>query len=83
MTPSVTFLSLRVSDASRGRALASRQSPLVTSLSGPPADTLGFMIESGRTQLRRSYGYGRLVRLSPVILTVVIAGLAYATPPES
>ncbi|MFJ9811206.1 PP2C family protein-serine/threonine phosphatase [Streptomyces sp. NPDC101158] len=40
------------------------------------------MIESGRPGLRRSHGYGRLVRLSPVILTVVIAGLAYATPPE-
>ncbi|MFD0366725.1 PP2C family protein-serine/threonine phosphatase [Streptomyces sp. NPDC059071] len=40
------------------------------------------MIESGRPGLRRSHGYGRLVRLSPVILTVVIASLAYATPPE-
>ncbi|MBX9421663.1 PP2C family protein-serine/threonine phosphatase [Streptomyces lateritius] len=40
------------------------------------------MIESGRPRLRRSHGNGRLVRLSPVILTVVIAGLAYATPPE-
>ncbi|MFJ3922276.1 PP2C family protein-serine/threonine phosphatase [Streptomyces sp. NPDC090022] len=40
------------------------------------------MIESGRPRLRRSYGPGRLVRLSPVILTVVIASLAYATPPE-
>ncbi|MGW7456729.1 PP2C family protein-serine/threonine phosphatase [Streptomyces sp. NPDC054797] len=32
--------------------------------------------------LRRRYGRGRLVRLSPVILTVVIASLAYTTPPE-
>ncbi|MFB6671932.1 PP2C family protein-serine/threonine phosphatase [Streptomyces sp. NPDC056390] len=40
------------------------------------------MIESGRPQLRRRYGRGRLVRLSPVILTVVIASLAYTTPPE-
>ncbi|MEV6684647.1 PP2C family protein-serine/threonine phosphatase [Streptomyces sp. NPDC051130] len=40
------------------------------------------MIESGRLRLRRRPGPGRLVRLSPVILTVVIAGLAYATPPE-
>ncbi|MFI0923721.1 hypothetical protein ACH4TP_07315 [Streptomyces sp. NPDC021012] len=35
------------------------------------------MIESGRPRLRRSHGYGRLVRLSPVIPTTVIAGLAY------
>ncbi|MFJ9080267.1 PP2C family protein-serine/threonine phosphatase [Streptomyces sp. NPDC102278] len=40
------------------------------------------MIESGRPRLRRRSGRGRLVRLSPVILTVVIAGLAYATPPD-
>ncbi|MGW6691795.1 PP2C family protein-serine/threonine phosphatase [Streptomyces sp. NPDC054961] len=40
------------------------------------------MIESGRPRLRRRPGPGRLVRLSPVILTVVIASLAYATPPE-
>ncbi|MET9605277.1 PP2C family protein-serine/threonine phosphatase [Streptomyces sp. NPDC006512] len=40
------------------------------------------MIESGRPRLRRRYGRGRFVRLSPVILTVVIASLAYATPPE-
>ncbi|MFD3555634.1 PP2C family protein-serine/threonine phosphatase [Streptomyces goshikiensis] len=40
------------------------------------------MIESGRPRLRRRYGRGELVRLSPVILTVVIASLAYATPPE-
>ncbi|MFG2867270.1 PP2C family protein-serine/threonine phosphatase [Streptomyces sp. NPDC048338] len=40
------------------------------------------MIESGRLRLRRRYGRGMLVRLSPVILTVVIASLAYATPPE-
>ncbi|MFD8986041.1 PP2C family protein-serine/threonine phosphatase [Streptomyces sp. NPDC059564] len=40
------------------------------------------MIESGRPWLRRRYGRGRLVRLSPVILTVVIASLAYTTPPE-
>ncbi|MEU9865869.1 PP2C family protein-serine/threonine phosphatase [Streptomyces sp. NPDC047971] len=40
------------------------------------------MIESGRPRLRRRYGRGRLVRLSPVILTIVIASLAYATPPE-
>ncbi|WP_329192317.1 MULTISPECIES: PP2C family protein-serine/threonine phosphatase [unclassified Streptomyces] len=40
------------------------------------------MIESGRLRLRRRPGPGRLVRLSPVILTVVIASLAYATPPE-
>ncbi|RST01800.1 MULTISPECIES: PP2C family protein-serine/threonine phosphatase [Streptomyces] len=40
------------------------------------------MIESGRPRLRRRPGPGRLVRLSPVILTVVIASLAYTTPPE-
>jgi serine phosphatase RsbU (regulator of sigma subunit) len=40
------------------------------------------VIESGRLRLRRRYGPGRLVRLSPVILTVVIASLAYATPPD-
>ncbi|WP_307709823.1 PP2C family protein-serine/threonine phosphatase [Streptomyces sp. V1I6] len=40
------------------------------------------MIESGRPRLRRRPGPGRLVRLSPVILTVVIASLAYATPRE-
>ncbi|MEU7605569.1 PP2C family protein-serine/threonine phosphatase [Streptomyces sp. NPDC040724] len=40
------------------------------------------MIESGRPRLRRRYGRGRLVRLSPVILTIVIASLAYATPRE-
>ncbi|MEU3409135.1 PP2C family protein-serine/threonine phosphatase [Streptomyces sp. NPDC006670] len=40
------------------------------------------MIESGRPRLPRRYGRGSLVRLSPVVLTVVIAGLAYATPPE-
>ncbi|MFC9263844.1 PP2C family protein-serine/threonine phosphatase [Streptomyces hydrogenans] len=40
------------------------------------------MIEPGRPRLRRSHGYSRLVRLSPVILTVVIACSAYATPPE-
>ncbi|MFB7714083.1 PP2C family protein-serine/threonine phosphatase [Streptomyces sp. NPDC056105] len=40
------------------------------------------MIESGRPWLRRRYGRGRLVRLSPVILTVVIASLAYTTPPQ-
>ncbi|MFF2773792.1 PP2C family protein-serine/threonine phosphatase [Streptomyces sp. NPDC058052] len=40
------------------------------------------MIESGRSRLRRSNGYGMLVRLSPVFLTVVIGSLAYATPPE-
>ncbi|MEU2390339.1 PP2C family protein-serine/threonine phosphatase [Streptomyces sp. NPDC007369] len=40
------------------------------------------MIQSGRPRPRRRYGRGRLVRLSPVILTVVIASLAYATPPE-
>ncbi|MDX2389172.1 MULTISPECIES: PP2C family protein-serine/threonine phosphatase [unclassified Streptomyces] len=40
------------------------------------------MIESGRPRLRRRYGRGALVRLSPIILTVVIASLAYATPPE-
>ncbi|MGA4877140.1 PP2C family protein-serine/threonine phosphatase [Streptomyces lydicamycinicus] len=39
------------------------------------------MIESGRPRLRRRHGRW-LVRLSPVILTVVIAALAYATPPE-
>ncbi|MEU6758351.1 PP2C family protein-serine/threonine phosphatase [Streptomyces sp. NPDC046685] len=32
--------------------------------------------------LRRRYGRGRFVRLSPVILTIVIASLAYTTPPE-
>ncbi|MFF8828201.1 PP2C family protein-serine/threonine phosphatase [Streptomyces sp. NPDC015131] len=40
------------------------------------------MIASGRLRLRRRPGPGRLVRLSPVILTVVIASLAYSTPPE-
>ncbi|MFI9052097.1 PP2C family protein-serine/threonine phosphatase [Streptomyces sp. NPDC053427] len=40
------------------------------------------MIESGWLRLRRRHGRGPLVLLSPVILTVVIAGLAYATPPE-
>ncbi|MGG7569726.1 PP2C family protein-serine/threonine phosphatase [Streptomyces sirii] len=40
------------------------------------------MIESGRPRLRRNHGRGKLVRLSPVILTVVIASLAYATPPD-
>ncbi|WP_241253498.1 PP2C family protein-serine/threonine phosphatase [Streptomyces sp. W1SF4] len=40
------------------------------------------MIESGRPRPRRRPGPGRLVRLSPVILTVVIASLAYTTPPE-
>ncbi|MEV6566960.1 PP2C family protein-serine/threonine phosphatase [Streptomyces kronopolitis] len=39
------------------------------------------MIESGRPRIRRRHGRW-LVRLSPVILTVVIASLAYATPPE-
>ncbi|MGA5170039.1 MULTISPECIES: PP2C family protein-serine/threonine phosphatase [Streptomyces] len=40
------------------------------------------MIESAWPRLRRRYGRGSLVRLSPVILTIVIASLAYATPPE-
>ncbi|WSV95182.1 serine/threonine-protein phosphatase [Streptomyces sp. NBC_01006] len=40
------------------------------------------MIETERPRLPRRYGRWRLVRLSPVILTVVIASLAYATPPE-
>ncbi|MFF5933384.1 PP2C family protein-serine/threonine phosphatase [Streptomyces sp. NPDC012508] len=40
------------------------------------------MIESGRPWLRRRYSRGWFVRLSPVMLTVVIASLAYATPPE-
>ncbi|UAL70262.1 serine/threonine-protein phosphatase [Streptomyces angustmyceticus] len=40
------------------------------------------MIEPGRPRPRRRHGRGSLVRLSPVILTVVIASLAYATPPE-
>ncbi|QGV77283.1 PP2C family protein-serine/threonine phosphatase [Streptomyces ficellus] len=40
------------------------------------------MIESVRRRLRQRYGEWRLVRLSPVVLTVVIASLAYATPPE-
>ncbi|MFE3886420.1 PP2C family protein-serine/threonine phosphatase [Streptomyces lydicus] len=40
------------------------------------------MIESERPRFRRRRGRGSLVRLSPVILTVVIASLAYATPPE-
>ncbi|MFK0046200.1 PP2C family protein-serine/threonine phosphatase [Streptomyces sp. NPDC090741] len=35
-----------------------------------------------RPRLPRRYGRWRLVRLSPVVLTVVIASLAYATPPE-
>ncbi|EDX20832.1 integral membrane protein [Streptomyces sp. Mg1] len=45
-------------------------------------DIVGSVIESGRPRLRRRYGPWGLVRLSPVILTVVIASLAYATPPE-
>ncbi|MGK5628115.1 PP2C family protein-serine/threonine phosphatase [Streptomyces sp. URMC 123] len=40
------------------------------------------MIASGRLRLRRRPGPGRFVRLSPVMLTVVIASLAYSTPPE-
>ncbi|MFF8866323.1 PP2C family protein-serine/threonine phosphatase [Streptomyces sp. NPDC015139] len=40
------------------------------------------MIESGGPRLRRRPGLGRFVRLSPVLLTVVIASLAYTTPPE-
>ncbi|MFF8727203.1 PP2C family protein-serine/threonine phosphatase [Streptomyces sp. NPDC015171] len=40
------------------------------------------MIESGRLQLRRRHGRGTVVLLSPVIVTAVIASLAYATPPE-
>ncbi|WP_239517709.1 PP2C family protein-serine/threonine phosphatase [Streptomyces sp. ICC1] len=40
------------------------------------------MIESGPPRRRRRPGPGRLVRLSPVILTVVIASLAYTTPPD-
>ncbi|MEW1639886.1 PP2C family protein-serine/threonine phosphatase [Streptomyces sp. NPDC093801] len=40
------------------------------------------MIESGRPRQHRRHGRGWLVRLSPVVLTVVIASLAYATPPE-
>ncbi|MEU9176189.1 PP2C family protein-serine/threonine phosphatase [Streptomyces sp. NPDC048550] len=40
------------------------------------------MIESGRPRLPRRYGWGTFIRLSPVFLTVVIASLAYATPPE-
>ncbi|MYX99777.1 SpoIIE family protein phosphatase [Streptomyces sp. SID486] len=40
------------------------------------------MIESGRLRLRRRHDRRPLVLLSPVILTVVIASLAYATPPE-
>ncbi|WP_413471160.1 PP2C family protein-serine/threonine phosphatase [Streptomyces noursei] len=39
------------------------------------------MTGSGRQRLLR-YGRWRLVRLSPVVLTVVIASLAYTTPPE-
>lgn len=46
------------------------------------ADILGSVIESGRPRLRQRYGRGWFVRLSPVFLTVVIASLAYATPPE-
>ncbi|MFF9090572.1 PP2C family protein-serine/threonine phosphatase [Streptomyces sp. NPDC014991] len=40
------------------------------------------MIQSGWPRLLGSYGRGSFVRLSPVILTVVIASLAYATPPQ-
>ncbi|MGW8555643.1 PP2C family protein-serine/threonine phosphatase [Streptomyces tubercidicus] len=40
------------------------------------------MIRSGRLRLRRRHGRGPLTLLSPVILTVVIAALAYATPRE-
>ncbi|WP_371614396.1 PP2C family protein-serine/threonine phosphatase [Streptomyces sp. NBC_00454] len=40
------------------------------------------MIESGPPRRHRRPGPGGLVRLSPVILTVVIASLAYTTPPD-
>ncbi|MER7762264.1 PP2C family protein-serine/threonine phosphatase [Streptomyces sp. NPDC097619] len=40
------------------------------------------MIESGRLRHPRRTSRWSLVRLSPVLLTVVIAALAYATPPE-
>lgn len=61
---------------------SSRPAPAVEALFPHRADSLGHVIESGRPRLRRRYGRWRLVRLSPVILTVVIASLAYATPPE-
>ncbi|WP_186319185.1 PP2C family protein-serine/threonine phosphatase [Streptomyces sp. SAJ15] len=38
------------------------------------------MIKSGRQRLRRGHGRRPLILLSPVILTVVIASLAYTTP---
>ncbi|MFI9203977.1 PP2C family protein-serine/threonine phosphatase [Streptomyces sp. NPDC053048] len=40
------------------------------------------MIKPGRPRLRRRHGRGPLILLSPVILTVVIAALAYTTPPD-
>ncbi|GHG47893.1 PP2C family protein-serine/threonine phosphatase [Streptomyces griseocarneus] len=40
------------------------------------------MAKPGQSRLRRPHGRWSLVQLSPVILTVVIAGLAYSTPPD-
>ncbi|MEW2029296.1 PP2C family protein-serine/threonine phosphatase [Streptomyces roseifaciens] len=40
------------------------------------------MVKPGQLRLRSPHGPGPLVLLSPVILTVVIAGLAYSTPPD-
>ncbi|MBT2384321.1 PP2C family protein-serine/threonine phosphatase [Streptomyces sp. ISL-11] len=40
------------------------------------------MVKRGQPRLRRPHGRWSLVLLSPVILTAVIAGLAYATPPD-
>ncbi len=40
------------------------------------------MVKPGQSRLRRPHGRWSFVQLSPVILTVVIAGLAYSTPPD-
>ncbi|MEU2512377.1 PP2C family protein-serine/threonine phosphatase [Streptomyces syringium] len=40
------------------------------------------MVKPGQSRLRRSNGRWSFVQLSPVLLTVVIAGLAYSTPPD-
>ncbi|MFI1256150.1 PP2C family protein-serine/threonine phosphatase [Streptomyces netropsis] len=40
------------------------------------------MVKPGQSRLRRPHGRWSFVQLSPVLLTVVIAGLAYSTPPD-
>ncbi|MFI9235673.1 PP2C family protein-serine/threonine phosphatase [Streptomyces sp. NPDC053079] len=40
------------------------------------------MVKPGQPRLRRPHGRWSPVQLSPVILTVVIASLAYSTPPD-